>query len=40
MPVTLPIDKFGLDPQVFGSGEKFHSARCLHGKGVGRFEIL
>src|SRR6266852_3202835 len=30
MPVTLTIDKFGLDPQVFGSGEKVHSARRLH----------
>src|SRR6202022_1009972 len=30
MAVTLTVDKFGLDPQVFGFGEKVHSARGLH----------
>jgi hypothetical protein len=40
MPVTLPIDKLGLNPQFFGSVEKFHSARCLPGSGSGRLEIL
>jgi hypothetical protein len=35
MPVTLPVNKFGLDSQVFGFREKVHSARCLHGKGQG-----
>ena len=30
MPVTLTVQEFGLDSQVFGSGEKVHSARRLH----------
>jgi hypothetical protein len=30
MPVTLTVDKFGLDSEVFGFGEKVHSARGLH----------
>ena len=30
MAVTLTVDKFGLDSQVFGFGEKVHSARGLH----------
>jgi hypothetical protein len=29
MAVTLTVHKFGLDTQVFGSGEKVHSARHL-----------
>jgi hypothetical protein len=30
MPVTLTVDKFGLDSGVFSSDEKVHSARGLH----------
>jgi hypothetical protein len=30
MAVTLTVDKFGLDPEVFSLSEKVHSARCLH----------
>src|SRR3981189_3883242 len=30
MKVTLTVDKFGLDPEVFSFGEKVHSARRLH----------
>ena len=33
MLVTLTVDKFGLDSEVFGLGEKVHSARCLHATG-------
>jgi hypothetical protein len=30
MAVTLTVDKFGLDSEVFSFGEKVHSARRLH----------
>ena len=40
MAVTLPVDKFGLDSQVFSFGEKVHSARCLHATVWRRREIL
>src|SRR5260370_16890535 len=30
MAATLTVDKFGLDPEVFGFGEKVHSACRLH----------
>src|ERR1700687_2088376 len=30
MPVTLTVQEFGLDSQLFSSGEKVHSARRLH----------
>jgi hypothetical protein len=30
MPVTLTVDKFGLDSGVSSFGEKVHSARGLH----------
>ena len=30
VPVTLTIDKFGLDPEFGSFGEKVHSARRLH----------
>jgi hypothetical protein len=30
MAVTLTVDIFGLDTQVFGFGEKVHSAHSLH----------
>jgi len=33
--VTLTVDKFGLDSEVFGLGKKVHSARRLHATGWG-----
>ena len=33
MAVTLTVDKFGLDSEVFGLGKEVHSARCLHATG-------
>jgi len=38
--VTLTVHEFGLDSQVFGSGEKVHSARCLQATMGDRREIL
>ena len=35
MLVTLTVDKFGLDSEVYGLGKKVHSARCLHATGLG-----
>jgi hypothetical protein len=40
MPVTLTVNKFGLDSPLFGFGEKVHSARGLHTTLNGRCEIL
>src|SRR6202049_4682521 len=39
MAVTLPVQEFGWDSEVFSSGEWVHSARCLHAtvKDVARF---
>ena len=39
MPVTLTVDKFGLDSGVFSFGEKVHSARGLHATVGDRHEI-
>ena len=39
MPVTLTIDKFGLDSCGFSFGEKVHSARGLHVTVGDRYEI-
>jgi hypothetical protein len=39
MPVTLTVDKFGLDSGVFSFGEKVHSARGLHATAGDRHEI-
>ena len=39
MGVTVAIDEFGLDAQVFGFGKKVHSARCLHGAVLGSLRI-
>src|ERR1700686_1083614 len=39
MAVTLTVDIFGLDSEVFSFGEKVHSARRLHAtiRGVAKF---
>ena len=40
MAVTLTVDKFGLNSEFFGFGEKVHSARGLHATDGRRREIL
>ena len=40
MALTLTVDKFGLDSQVFSSGEKVHSARCLQAMAINHREII
>nr|HEV8009063.1 hypothetical protein [Bradyrhizobium sp.] len=39
MPVTLTVDKFGLDSGVSSFAEKIHSARSLHAIVGDRHEI-
>jgi hypothetical protein len=40
MPVTLTVNKFGLDSNAFSFGEKVHSARGLHATVSDCREIL